>query len=139
MGDWGLDADPAEFLATFAQWPSGPYPGAEELVARVRRSVPVGCLSNTNASHCDDHFSRWPIFDAFDFKFLSYELGLLKPDREVFDRVAELVAVPAGRILFLDDNQLNVDGARDAGFTAARANGVAEAEHALVVAGVLPA
>jgi glucose-1-phosphatase len=138
VADWGLDVDPAEFLATFAQWPSGPFPGAEELVARVQQSVRVGCLSNTNASHCDDHFSRWPIFDAFDFRFLSYELGLLKPDREVFDRVAELVAVPAGRILFLDDNQPNVDGALDAGFAAAHVRGVAEAERALVGAGVLP-
>jgi HAD superfamily hydrolase (TIGR01509 family) len=137
--DWGLTIEPAAFLAAFAAWPLGPLPGAEALVATVRRSVPVGCLSNTNAMHCDAHFSRWPIFDAFDFRFLSYELGLLKPDREVFDRVAQLVAVPPERILFLDDNQLNVDGARDAGFTAARARGVAEAEDALTAAGVLRA
>lgn len=137
VDDWGLTVEPAAFLATFAAWPIGPYPGAEALVANVRESVPVGCLSNTNAGHCDDHFSRWPIFDAFDFRFLSYELGLLKPDRDVFDRVAELLAVPAERVLFLDDNQLNVDGALDAGFVAARARGVAEAEHALVTAGVL--
>jgi len=136
--DWGLTVEPEMFLAAFGAWPLGPYPGAEALVARVREAVPVGCLSNTNASHVDEHFSRWPIFDAFDFRFLSYELGLLKPDRDVFDRVAELVAVPAGRILFIDDNELNVEGARDAGFAAARANGVAEAEQALVVAGVLP-
>lgn len=137
VDDWGLTVAPSAFLDAFAAWPIGPYPGAEALVARVRETVPVGCLSNTNAGHCDAHFSRWPIFDAFDFRFLSYELGLLKPDRDVFDRVAELVAVPAARILFIDDNQLNVDGARDAGFTAARANGVAEAELALVAAGVL--
>jgi putative hydrolase of the HAD superfamily len=138
IDDWGLTAEPAAFLAAFAAWPLGPYPGAEALVARVRRSVPVGCLSNTNAGHCDDHFSRWPIFDAFDFRFLSYELGLLKPDREIFDRVAELVDVAAGRILFLDDNQLNVDGALDAGFAAARVRGVAEAERALIATRVLP-
>jgi HAD superfamily hydrolase (TIGR01509 family) len=139
VDDWGLTAGPAAFLATFAAWPIGPFPGAEALVARVRRAVPVGCLSNTNAGHCDDHFSRWPIFDAFDYRFLSYELGLLKPDRDIFDRVAELVAVPPERILFLDDNQLNVDGARDAGLAAARVRGVAESERALVDAGVLPA
>ena len=137
VGDWGLDADPAEFLAAFAAWPVGPFPGAEALVARVRETVPTGCLSNTNALHWDQNFSRWPILDGFDFRFLSYQLGLLKPDREVFDRVAELVAVPPARILFLDDNELNVDGARDAGFTAARARSVAEAEDALTAAGVL--
>lgn len=138
VDDWGLTVEPAAFLAAFAAWPLGPYPGAEALVARVRETVPVGYLSNTNASHFEDHFSRWPIFDGFDFRFVSYELGLLKPDRDVFDRVAELVTLPPGRILFLDDNQLNVDGALDAGFAAARAQGVAEAEQALIAAGVLP-
>ena len=42
------------------------------------------------------------------------------------------------RVLFLDDNQINVDGALDAGFIAVRTQGVAEAEQALVAAGVLP-
>ncbi len=82
-------------------------------------------------------FSRWPILDAFDFRFLSFELGLLKPDRDVFDRVAELLPVPPERVLFLEDNALNVNGATDVGFVAAHVRGVAEAERALVAAGVL--
>ena len=111
IDDWGLTVDPSAFLATFGSWPVGPYPGAEALVETVRRSVPVGCLSNTNAAHWDDHFVHWPIMGALDHRFLSFELGLLKPDRDVFDRVAELVGAPPVRILFLDDNQPNVDGA----------------------------
>ena len=90
--------------------------------------MPVGCLSNTNALHWDHHFARWPLLDGFDYRFLSFELGLLKPDRELFDRVAELLPYPAERILFLDDNTLNVDGATAAGFTAVHVRGVAEAE-----------
>jgi putative hydrolase of the HAD superfamily len=135
--EWGLTVEPAAFLDAFAAWPVGPYPGADELVGRVRAEVPVGCLSNTNVGHWDRNFSRWPLFEAFDHRFLSFELGLLKPDREVFDHVAALLELPPGRILFLDDNQQNVDGARDAGLVASRVRGVAEAEHALVDAGVL--
>jgi putative hydrolase of the HAD superfamily len=137
--DWALTVEPAAFLASFEVWPLGLFPGAEALVRRVRRTVPTGALSNTNALHWDAHFSQWPIVDAFDHFFLSYELGLLKPDRDVFDRVAELLAVEPGRILFLDDNQLNVDGATDAGFNGMRVRGVTEAERALVAAGVLAA
>ena len=51
--------------------------------------------------------------------------------------MAELVAVPRGEVLFLDDNQVNVDGARAAGFRSERTRGVAEARAALVAAGVL--
>jgi putative hydrolase of the HAD superfamily len=137
IDDWRLTVAPQAFLDVFAAWPIGPYSGADELVRAVRSAVPTGCLSNTNALHWDDRFVRWPILDAFDYRFLSFELGLLKPDRDLFDRVAELLPAPRGQVLFLDDNQLNVDGAIDAGFAAARVRGVAEAEQALVAAGVL--
>ena len=137
VDEWELTVEPAAFLDAFAAWPIGPYAGADELVARTRDATTVGCLSNTNVGHWDRNFSRWPIFETFDHRFLSFELGLLKPDREVFDHVAQLVEIRPDRILFLDDNQQNVDGARAAGFTAARTRGVAEAERALLDAGVL--
>jgi putative hydrolase of the HAD superfamily len=139
VDDWDLPLEPAAFLAEFRSWPGGPLPGADALVARVRETMPAGCLSNTNSLHWDDHFARWPILDGFDFRFLSFELGIVKPDRELFDRVAELVAAPAGRVLFLDDNALNVEGAIAAGFVAVQVRGVGEAEQALVDSGVLAA
>ncbi|MBK5288392.1 MAG: HAD family phosphatase [Acidimicrobiia bacterium] len=137
IGDWGLTAEPAAFLDAFRDWPVGPMPGATELVDAVRARLPVGCLSNTNALHTEEHFSRWPIFHAFDHRLLSYELGLLKPDRELFERVAEIVGAPPGRILFLDDNVINVEGATAAGVRAVHTRGVEAATRALVQAGVL--
>ena len=101
--------------------------------------MPAGCLSNTNALHWDHNFARWPILDAFDFRFLSFELGFVKPDRDLFDRVAQLLPTPPNRVLFLDDNALNVDGATAAGFAAVKVRGVDEARDALVAAGVLNA
>jgi putative hydrolase of the HAD superfamily len=136
--DWSLAIEPDAFLDNFRAWPGGPFAGAEALVQETRAALPVGCLSNTNALHWDDQFSQWPILDGFDYRFLSYELGVLKPDRELFDRVAELVPAPRERVLFLDDNRLNVEGAIDAGFRAARVQGVDEARAALVASGVLP-
>jgi putative hydrolase of the HAD superfamily len=137
VDDWKLTIEPAAFLAEFQGWPGGVIPGADELVQRVRARMPAGCLSNTNALHWDHNFSRWPILGAFDYRFLSYELGIVKPDRELFERVAELLPSPPARVLFLDDNLLNVDGAIAAGFAAHHVRGVAEAEHALVATGVL--
>ena len=139
VGDWELSVEPAAFLDAFQSWPGGTLPGADELLSRVQQVVPAGCLSNTNALHWDQQFARWPILDAFDFRFLSFELGAVKPDRALFDRVAQLLPAPPERVLFLDDNVLNVDGARAAGLGAALARGVAEAEQALVAAGVIEA
>ena len=89
--------------------------------------------------HTDHHFSKYPIFDSFDYHFLSYQLGLVKPDRALFDRVAELLPVGPERVLFLDDNLINVEGATDAGFTARHVRGVDEARAALVALDVVGA
>jgi HAD superfamily hydrolase (TIGR01509 family) len=139
VGDWGLPVEPETFLDAFRSWPGGPLPGADALLRSVQRAVPAGCLSNTNALHWEHQFARWPILDAFDFRFLSFELGYVKPDRDVFDRVAQLLAAPPSRVLFLDDNALNVEGAAAAGFAAVHVRGVTEARQALVAAGVLDA
>ncbi len=137
IADWGLSVEPGAFLDVFRGWPVGPLPGADALVRHVRNAVPVGCLSNTNVLHWDDHFAEWTIFDAFDFRFLSFELGIVKPDRELFDRVAELLPTAPDRVLFLDDNEINVEGATAAGFVARQARGVEEAAQALVAAGIV--
>jgi FMN phosphatase YigB (HAD superfamily) len=55
----------------------------------------------------------------------------------MFDRVGELLPAPPSRVLFLDDNAINVEGATAAGFVAIQVRGVNEARQALVAAGVL--
>jgi len=139
ISDWALSVEPQTFLDAFRDWPVGPLPGADALVQEVRRSVRTGCLSNTNTLHWEEHFVQWPIFDAFDFRFLSFELGVVKPDRESFDRVADLLTVAPGRVLFLDDNLINVEGAAAAGFVARHARGIGEARETLVAAGIIDA
>jgi glucose-1-phosphatase len=139
VADWQLDISAAAFLAAFRDWPAGPLPGAAELVAQTRASVATGCFSNTNTLHWHHHMAAWPLTDLFDHRFLSFELGLLKPDIAAFEHVAELLAVPAERVLFLDDNAVNVAGALAAGFQATRAAGVGEARQRLVEAAVLDA
>ena len=137
VADWQLELSAAAFLDAFRDWPAGPLPGAAELVAQTQANVPTGCFSNTNALHWHSHIAAWPLMSLFDHRFLSFELGLLKPDIAAFAQVADLLQVPAERVLFLDDNEVNVAGAAEAGFRATRATGVAEARQRLVEAAVL--
>jgi len=135
--EWQLDLSPAAFLDAFRNWPNGPLRGAEQLVTETNARVRTGCFSNTNALHWDDHISTWPLMDLFDHLFLSFEMGMLKPDVAAFTQVAASLPVPAERVLFLDDNALNVAGAAAAGFATARAVGVDAARERLVEVGVL--
>ena len=136
VADWDLAIDGPAYLAAFSGWIGDALPGAAELVADVRAVARVGCLSNTNAVHWV-HWARWPFLHDLDFRFLSFELGLVKPDRDLFEHVAEQLPVDAAYALFLDDNLVNVEAAVAAGFQAAHVRGPAEARAALSERGVL--
>jgi putative hydrolase of the HAD superfamily len=47
----GLAVSPAYFLADFARWVHGLYPGALDLLRQLASAYPLGCLSNTNVMH----------------------------------------------------------------------------------------
>lgn len=137
VSDWELAVAPAEFLATFGAWVNQPFPGAPELVAETGESARIGCLSNTNAFQWDAHFGELPLIGAFEFRFLSFELGLVKPDPAIFAAVAAVLPASPDRVLFLDDNAVNVEAAAAHGFAARHVRGVGEARRVLVEAGVL--
>jgi putative hydrolase of the HAD superfamily len=138
--DWDLTVSSSEFLAAFTSWRTIPYPRADRLVAEVREVARVGYLSNSNAAQWSAHLAGSPLVSGFDFGFTSFELGLVKPDRAIFEAVAEQppmsVAGPE-RVLFLDDNLVNVEGAIGFGFAARHVRGVDEARRVLVAEGVL--
>jgi glucose-1-phosphatase len=137
VSEWGLDVAPERFLEIFRDWPIGPYPGASELLAEVQRSMQIGCLSNTNSMHWEHQTSSWPVLDKFEFKFLSFELGLAKPDRAIFQAVADLLPFRKERILYLDDVAVNSEAARSFGFRSERVQGLAEVRKVLGEVGVV--
>ena len=61
---------------------------------------------------------------AFHYNFPSHQVGKLKPDPDYFQHVLDAVGAPPARVLFLDDNAINVDAAAALGLHAHRAVGV---------------
>ena len=89
------------------------------VLRRVRSRTTVALLSNgTTRLRRDLHVLD--LLDEFDVVFNTAELGIAKPDPEVFTLVCgELCAAP-GRTLFVDDLAENIAGARRAGLHAHR-------------------
>ena len=54
----------------------------------------------------------------FDQTFYSCDLGLAKPDPAYFRAILSTVELPASSVLFIDDNESNVAGARSVGLHA---------------------
>jgi len=118
-----LSVSPSEFLADCSTWVLGTFAEIPEILSVLRGRVGLACLSNTNPLH-------WPIIqhdlrlhEALDRCFLSYQLGMGKPDPATFLHVAAELGCDAAEILFIDDNRLNIQGAREAGFAAEQAFG----------------
>ena len=135
VAEWTLALSPGDFLAEFATWPQGPLPGADALVEQVRAEVPVAFLSNMNRCQWEAHYEDLPLTGGFDYRFLSYEMGLVKPDPRIFAAVATRLPVEPARVLFLDDNAVNVEAGAAAGYVSVRVRGIDEVRRALAEAG----
>jgi glucose-1-phosphatase len=122
LAEWPVRLAPAEFLRSFAEWNRGPYPGALELLHRLRRDYRLACLSNANEVHAPTHRQR--LGAVFERYYFSHELGCAKPSAEIFARVLADLGVPAARIAYFDDTVVNVDAARAAGMSAYLTDGL---------------
>jgi putative hydrolase of the HAD superfamily len=137
VDDWSLAISPDEYVDAFRSWVGGPLDGADALVRDTARSANVGCLSNTNELHWSDHDGQWDVLQALEYTFLSFRMGCVKPDREIFDRAVEVLGVAPDRVLFLDDNAINVEAAIAAGWQSERTVGVDAARQCLAARGLV--
>lgn len=135
--EFSLPVDADQFLANFAQWPKGQFPGVEELLDSLAPAFKLGCLSNTNAFHWDLMVKEMGFFQLLPYTFPSHQTGYLKPDEEAFKHAAAEMMLPPEKVLFLDDNQVNVEGARKMGMEAFRVHGAQGAQDTLQQLGIL--
>lgn len=94
-----------------------------QTVKRLRGRYPLYLLSNNNPismARTYEIFRENGLEASATFRdqFISWEMKMLKPSREIYDESVRRIGLPAGEILFVDDNQANVDGALAAGLQA---------------------
>lgn len=102
---------------------NGMEPDTVETVKALGARYPLYLLSNNNPIAMrliNEEFRRNGIEPeaAFRGQFISSEMRLLKPSREIYDAAVRGIGLPAGEILFIDDNLTNVQAAREAGLQA---------------------
>ena len=88
---------------------------AYAVALQQRAGVSVAVISNTNDCHVlwlDEHV---PELREFDLVMMSNEVGLHKPDPEIFKLALELLAVEPQAALFIDDLAQNVAAAQALG------------------------
>jgi putative hydrolase of the HAD superfamily len=93
-----------------------PDPEMIEAVRRIKgHGVPVGLVSNSWGGTTYDH----ALFEElFQVRVISGEVGLHKPQPEIFQLAAEQLGVPPEECVFVDDLRENCAGAEEVGMTA---------------------
>lgn len=117
----GLGRDQAKRIwnGTVADFP----PERQEFISRLYAAGThrMFLLSNTNALHMEavkgimgkDRFDAFR--GCFEGFYLSHELGMRKPDREIFGYVLDRHGLQAGETLFIDDTREHTLGAASLG------------------------
>ena len=115
----GIEISDAQFVEGWNAIFVGLMPGIDQLLARAAQRLPLYAFSNTNVPHVAHFSGRYAeVLGHFREIFLSSTIGLRKPDAEAYDHVVQAIGVPAKRIVFFDDLDENIEGARRRGLKA---------------------
>lgn len=76
---------------------------------------PVFLLSNTNEMHFSYISERYPIVNELDGWILSYEVGVKKPEKRIYDMIFEKVDVDKNDVFYIDDIEHYVEAAKNFG------------------------
>ena len=126
-----------EILAHFDAWLVGPYPETLSILESIDSDYRLAILSNTNELHWPRITGKFGLSPHFERIYSSHLLHLAKPDPAIFEYVLKDMQVEPVRVLFLDDNQQNVESARQLGINSMQVEGHEQVRDALIQTGVL--
>jgi len=109
----------------------------ESLIAGLRGRHRLLVLSNTNPIHFSMLKGQYALFRHFDDFVLSYEVGALKPDAEIYREAIKRAGCRPEECFFTDDIAINVEAARNNGMDAVQFLSGAQIEEELRARGVL--
>ncbi len=94
-----------------------PFDDAPYVLENLSGKYNLYLLSNTNEIHFEYFYPQSKeIFNKFRKVFLSYEIGLRKPDTSIFKYVINNLKINPADTLFIDDNRKNIETAKITGF-----------------------
>jgi putative hydrolase of the HAD superfamily len=108
-----------------------------DYISSAREQLACFAFTNSNPTHQVFWTTEFPrVVESFHEIFVSSELGLRKPDREAFEAISQRTGISMGEMLFFDDTEENVVGAREAGMQAVHVETHSDVRAALEDVGV---
>lgn len=108
-----------------------------QLANALRKNYQVALLSNINVLHYEYLKKNFPVFGVFDRVFLSFELGSIKPDPEIYQQVIRQLAVSPQEIFYTDDRPELIKSAQDLGIHGAVFSSFEQLRKDIILAGLV--
>ncbi len=116
--EWGLDRSVGEMVKLLIEG----YEANEAVVKVVKKAREKGyktlICSNNFPARINGLQKRFKFLDNFDAYVFSYDVGATKPLAKIFEELVRRSHVNADEIVFADDNNDNLEGARQVGIQA---------------------
>lgn len=84
-------------------------------IGNLKKDYRIGLLSNTGQGSIEQFISESDLHEVFDDVVLSYQVGYVKPEKEIFELAASRLQVSPYECIFIDDSNKNCEGATVAG------------------------
>ena len=118
---------------------AGEIPGTVDVLADLRASgVRLVALSNWSAEMFPVARERFDFLAWFEGIVVSGEVGVSKPDRRIFEHLAEQFGIEPAATVFIDDSPANIDVAAALGFRAIQFSDATALRLELTRLGLLP-
>ena len=96
-----------------------PMEGMYEILDTLKGQFRIYLVSNVNELHFDHLHNKFPeYFQFFDYLFLSYKLGLRKPDLSIYQLIIKDLNMSPSQIIYTDDRIELVEPAKEIGLDA---------------------
>lgn len=95
-----------------------PKKNLNSVIDKIKKQFTIAILSNTNDAHISHLKKNYSFLEKFDKLFLSYELGLLKPNPEIFLHAVKFYNALPEDFIYFDDIISNVEAAKSIGMHA---------------------
>jgi len=138
VAEAALPYGPEEFMRRFDAWPDRLFDETLSILQAIPSKYRRVLLSNINPLHWGRDEIEGQLTGCFDHTFLSYQTGLIKPDRESFELVVNTYDCRPEQILFLDDSLMNVEAAANYGLQAVLAIGIEAVKETLQEQCIIP-
>jgi putative hydrolase of the HAD superfamily len=90
----------------------------EKLLASLKSRYPLLLVSNINEVHASYVARSYRVFEYFDHRILSHEVGSMKPERKIYDVAIAASGKSPDALFFTDDRIENVQSAQALGIQA---------------------